>query len=180
MDGKGEEEEAAAFVRKEVADWDDEVKSRARFKELSGQRSDWEAVYCFWRHLILKTARHLRIFLIRPSRLRLWFRRRPDGISPLCLDRVLLEMHRAGDLRLPATAASGVPHIFRRALQFLSLSLDDRPLALSADYYILAPLLEVTVLILTHLPSPSLFSCPYRILGASPRSPYQIVGELLD
>ncbi|XP_047953030.1 uncharacterized protein LOC125200052 [Salvia hispanica] len=139
-----EEEEAAAFVREEVEDWDDEVKSRARFKALSGQRSDWEARYCFWRDLIVKTARHLRILVIRPSRLSgLWFRRRPDGLSPLCLDQVLLEMHRAGDLLLPraSSSSSRLPHIFRRALDFLPLG-DRRPLALTADCYILAPLLE--------------------------------------
>lgn len=152
MDGKGEEEEeeeeAAAFVRKEVVDFDDEAKSRARFKALSGQRSDWEPLYCFWRDLILKTARHLHIFIISPSRLsRLWFRRRPDGLSPLCLDGVLLEMHRAGDLLLPNTPSSSssrIPHILRRALDFLAL--DDRPLALTGDYYILAPLLEVPLI----------------------------------
>lgn len=140
-----EEEAAAAFVRREVADWDDEAKSRARFKALSGQRSDWEPLYCFWRDLILKTARHLHIFIISPSRLsHHWFRRRPDGLSPLCLDRVLLEMHRAGDLLLPNTPSSfrsRIPQVFRRALDFLAP--DDRPLALTGDYYILAPLLEV-------------------------------------
>lgn len=180
MDGK-EEEEAAAFVRKEVADWDDEVKSRTRFKALSGQRSDWEALYCFWRDLIVKTARHLHIFLIRPSRLsRLWFRRRPDGLSPLCLDRVLLEMHRAGDLLLPPTTASSsrLPHILRRALNFLTL--DDRPVALTADYYILAPLLEVAIFILILTCLSSLFSNSDSIIGTSPWSRYQIVGKLLD
>ncbi|KAL1544924.1 hypothetical protein AAHA92_21713 [Salvia divinorum] len=153
-----EEEEAAAFVREEVGDWDDEVKSRVRFKALSGQRSDWEPLYCFWRDLILKTARHLRILIIRPSRLSsLWFRRRPDGLSPLCLDRVLLEMHCAGDLLLPHASSSSrlplimrraldflssrLPHIMRMALDFLSLN-DHRPLALTSDCYILAPLLE--------------------------------------
>lgn len=141
-----EEAEAAAagaFVRKEVAEWDDEAKSRARFKALSGQRSDWEPLYCFWRDLIIKTARHLRIFLIRPSRLtRLWFRRRPDGLSPLCLDRVLLEMHRAGDLILPhpSPSPSRLPQILRRALNFLAW--EDPPLALTGHYYILVPLLE--------------------------------------
>ncbi|KAG6436692.1 hypothetical protein SASPL_101594 [Salvia splendens] len=142
-----EEEEAAApaaFVRRKVGDWDDEVKSRARFKALSGQRSDWEARYCFWRDLIVKTAQHLRILVIRPSRLSgLWFRRRPDGLYPLCLNQVLLEMHRAGDLLLPRASSSyfRLPHIFRRALDFLPLG-DRRPLALTADCYILASLLE--------------------------------------
>ncbi|KAL0459841.1 UNVERIFIED_CONTAM: hypothetical protein Slati_0611300 [Sesamum latifolium] len=115
-----EEKEAAAvadFVRNEVGDWDDEAKSRARFKALSGQRSDWSPLYSFWRDLIVKVARHLRIFIIRPSRVkRLWFRR--AGLSPLCLDHVLLEMHRAGDLLSPHPTSSiaRLSHIFRRAL----------------------------------------------------------------
>ncbi|KAH6787530.1 hypothetical protein C2S52_007082 [Perilla frutescens var. hirtella] len=117
---------------------------RARFKALSGQRSDWDALYCFWRDLIIKTARHLGVFVIRPSRVTgLWFRRRPDGLSPLCLDRVLLEMHRAGDLQTTSSSShsqSRLPHFLRRALDFLAA--DDRPLSLTADYYILAPLLE--------------------------------------
>ncbi|KAL8544743.1 hypothetical protein ACS0TY_005102 [Phlomoides rotata] len=142
MEKEEEEEEAAAvaaFVRKEVEEWDDEAKSRARFKALSGQRSDWEPLYCFWRDLILKTCRHLRIFLIRPSRLRrLWFRR--HGLSPLCLDRVLLEMHRAGDL-LPPHPTPTLSHIFRRALDFLGAT-NDAHLPLTEDLYILAPLLE--------------------------------------
>lgn len=144
-DMEEEEDEAAtvaAFLRKEVGDWDDESKRRARFKALSGQRSDWEALYCFWRDLIIKTARHLGVFVIRPSRVTgVWFRRRPDGLTPLCLDRVLLEMHRAGDLLTTTTSTeSRLPHILRRALNFLAA--DDRPPALTGDCYILAALLE--------------------------------------
>ncbi|KAK1317372.1 hypothetical protein QJS10_CPA05g00062 [Acorus calamus] len=30
------------FIRREVPDWDDDIVSAARFKALSGQRSDWE------------------------------------------------------------------------------------------------------------------------------------------
>ncbi|KAK6118156.1 hypothetical protein DH2020_048140 [Rehmannia glutinosa] len=137
-----EAEAVAAFVRKEVEDWDDETKSRARFKALSGQRSDWEPLYRFWRDLILKVARHLRIFIIRPSHVnRLWFHR--SGLSPLCLDRVLLEMHRSGDLLLPhpTSATSRLSNIFRRALDFFGAS-NDNNVALAGDYYILAPLLE--------------------------------------
>ncbi|KAL6968757.1 hypothetical protein U1Q18_034550 [Sarracenia purpurea var. burkii] len=54
------------FIRKEVADWDDEVMATARFKAFSGQRSDWEPKYYFWRDLILKVAAHLGVFLFHP------------------------------------------------------------------------------------------------------------------
>ncbi|KAL6515870.1 hypothetical protein OROGR_019175 [Orobanche gracilis] len=135
---------AATFIRKEVRDWDDEGMSRVRFKALSGQRSDWEPLYRFWRDLILKVGRHLRIFIIRPSHVnRLWFNR--SGLSPLCLDRVLLEMHRAGDLVLPHahpnSSTSRFSNIFRRALGFFGVNNDDN-VSLAGDYYILAPLLQ--------------------------------------
>ncbi|CAK9142260.1 unnamed protein product [Ilex paraguariensis] len=57
------------LIRKEVGDWDDELMANARFKAFSGQRSDWEHKYLFWRDLILKVARHLGLFIIRPSQL---------------------------------------------------------------------------------------------------------------
>lgn len=55
------------FILKEVPDWDDEVLASARFKDFSGQRSDWQPRFLFWRDLIIKIARHFRLFLIRPS-----------------------------------------------------------------------------------------------------------------
>lgn len=55
------------FIRGEVQDWDDEVVSTARFKAFSGQRSDWEPKFHFWRDLIVKVARHLGVFTIRTS-----------------------------------------------------------------------------------------------------------------
>ncbi|XP_073143192.1 uncharacterized protein [Henckelia pumila] len=150
--GKDEEDEAEAvadFVRREVSDWDDEVKERARFKALSGQRSDWEPLYIFWRDLIVKVARHLRIFVIRPSRVQsLWFRR--NGLSPLCLHGILSEMCREGDLlplpsAHPPTVTSHLSHFLRKSIHFLvsgpSISNDDS-LTLSGDSYILAALLE--------------------------------------
>ncbi|XP_075502862.1 uncharacterized protein LOC142540518 isoform X3 [Primulina tabacum] len=100
---KDEAEAVADFVRKEVSDWDDEVKGQARFKALSGQRSVWEPLYFFWRDLIIKVARHLGIFLICPSHVQsLWFHR--NGLSPLCLHSVLVEMCQAGVL-LPLSSA---------------------------------------------------------------------------
>ncbi|KAK1293014.1 hypothetical protein QJS10_CPB17g00837 [Acorus calamus] len=84
------------FIRREVPDWDDDIVSAARFKALSGQRSDWEHRFFFWRDLILKVARHLGIIAVRPSEVCKWFTR--GGLRPLCIDRVLLEMYNDGDL----------------------------------------------------------------------------------
>ncbi|KAK7337603.1 hypothetical protein VNO77_18186 [Canavalia gladiata] len=85
------------FIAKEVADWDDEVISVARFKAFSGQRSDWQASYIFWRHLIIKIATHFRLLLIRPSQIKNdWFNR--GGLTPLCLDHVLSLMYNEGDI----------------------------------------------------------------------------------
>lgn len=54
------------FIRREVSDWDDEVVAMARFKAFSGQRSDWEIRFQFWRDLILKVSRHFGVFIIDP------------------------------------------------------------------------------------------------------------------
>lgn len=76
------------IVRREVLDWDDEVAATARFKAFSGQRSDWEPRFVFWRDLILKVARHLGVCTVRSSEVKnIWFSR--GGLTPLCLDRVL-------------------------------------------------------------------------------------------
>ncbi|XP_061967533.1 uncharacterized protein LOC133691170 isoform X3 [Populus nigra] len=76
------------FIRKQVPDWDDEIMATARFKAFSGQRSDWEPKYLFWKDLILKIARHLDLFIIQPSQVKEeWFNR--GGLTPLCLDHVL-------------------------------------------------------------------------------------------
>lgn len=84
-----ERERVEELIRNEVKDWDDEVVCRARFKALSGQRSDWEPIYLFWRNLILTIARQLGLLIIRPSHLNTqWFNR--GGLTPLCLDRVLV------------------------------------------------------------------------------------------
>lgn len=55
------------FVLKEVPDWNDEVIATARFKAFSGQRSDWEPKFQFWKNLILKIARHFSLAIIHPS-----------------------------------------------------------------------------------------------------------------
>ncbi|XP_010689407.1 uncharacterized protein LOC104903116 isoform X2 [Beta vulgaris subsp. vulgaris] len=90
-----EELEVVKFVREQVPDWDDDVKSTARFKAFSGQKSDWEPQFHFWRELIIKIARQFNLIFLSPSQMKnCWFNR--GGLSPLCLDDVLLEMYKAG------------------------------------------------------------------------------------
>lgn len=55
------------LVRSEVPDWDDEVTAIARFKAFSGQRTDWEPKFIFWRDLIIRVARHLGVCTLRLS-----------------------------------------------------------------------------------------------------------------
>lgn len=77
------------FIREKVPDWDDEVVSTARFKAFSGQKSDWEPRYLFWRGLILTIARQFNFVFIKPSEItNQWFSR--GGLAPLCLDHVLV------------------------------------------------------------------------------------------
>ncbi|XP_020582557.1 charged multivesicular body protein 7 [Phalaenopsis equestris] len=87
------------LVKKEVPDWDDEVLATARFKAFSGQRSDWEPRFLFWRDLILKVARNLGVCVVRVSELKnTWFSR--GALTPLCMDQVVHEMHANGDILL--------------------------------------------------------------------------------
>ena len=55
------------FIREQVPDWDDEVKATARYKAFSGQRSDWESLFVFWRDLIITIVRRFNILLLSPS-----------------------------------------------------------------------------------------------------------------
>ncbi|CAA7030564.1 unnamed protein product [Microthlaspi erraticum] len=85
------------FIRREVPDWDDEVVATARFKAFSGQRSDWELRFQFWRDLIIKASRQFGVFIIDPVQVKQsWFDR--GGMTPLCIDHVLLLMHSEGDV----------------------------------------------------------------------------------
>lgn len=141
------------LVRREVEDWDDPVKAVARFRGFSGQRSDWEGRYLFWRDLIIKVARHLGTFIIRPSRLsNIWFRRE-GALSPLCLHQVLFEMYNAGellrdsdltDLTRTSTSPSGrLSLILRKALHTLGFSTHTQSSDFSQDcYYIISTLLK--------------------------------------
>ncbi|KAL3517339.1 hypothetical protein ACH5RR_019928 [Cinchona calisaya] len=156
----GEEEEhlrVRELVKREIEDWDDPVKAVALFKGFSGQRSDWEGRYLFWRDLIIRVSRHLGTLIIRPSRLKnIWFRRE-GALSPLCLDQVIFEMYNAGDLLrdsdlldpTTATSTSGrLSLILWKALHTLGFSSptpssSSIPHDLSEDYdYILSSLLE--------------------------------------
>ncbi|PSS06277.1 Charged multivesicular body protein [Actinidia chinensis var. chinensis] len=134
------------FVRKEVADWDDEVMATARFKAFSGQRSDWEPKYAFWRDLILRVATHLRVFLFHPSEVKnVWFSR--GGLSPLCLDHVLNEMYNAGDILrrgdLIDPTSARLSQVFRRVVHLVGLSRSVTQVDIVEDYLILMPLLKV-------------------------------------
>ncbi|GLU07148.1 hypothetical protein SLE2022_241160 [Rubroshorea leprosula] len=105
------------FLRKEVSDWEDEVKARARFKAFSGQRSDWEPKFQFWKELILRISRHFGFFMIRPSQVKNeWFNR--GGLTPLCLDDVLGVMYAEGNLMriedLADTSSGRLTKLFRK------------------------------------------------------------------
>lgn len=85
------------FIAKEVPDWNDEVIAVARFKAFSGQRSDWQPNFIFWRNLIIKIATHFHFLLIKPSQVKNdWFNR--GGLTPLCIDDVLSLMYNEGDI----------------------------------------------------------------------------------
>lgn len=70
LEREREGERVVDFVRQQVPDWDNDVLAMARFKAFTGQRSDWEPRYLFWRDLILKVARHLGLFILQPSHVR--------------------------------------------------------------------------------------------------------------
>lgn len=77
------------FIRTQIPDWDDDVIATARFKAFSGQRSDWEARFQFWRGLIMKVAGHLGHIIIDTEEVKnKWFVR--GGLTPLCLNHVLM------------------------------------------------------------------------------------------
>ncbi|KAK2649852.1 hypothetical protein Ddye_017341 [Dipteronia dyeriana] len=85
------------YIEKEVPDWNDDVIATARFKAFSGQRSDWELKFQFWRDLILKIARHFDLLVVHSSQIKNeWFNR--GGLTPLCLDHVLFLMYTEGDI----------------------------------------------------------------------------------
>ncbi|XP_039036691.1 charged multivesicular body protein 7-like [Hibiscus syriacus] len=93
MDSKSVKE----FIRNEVPDWDDELIATSRFKAFSGQKSDWEPKFQFWKNLIIKISGHFGIFIISPSQVKNeWFNR--GGLTPLCIDQVLFLMYNEGEV----------------------------------------------------------------------------------
>ncbi|KAJ8748658.1 hypothetical protein K2173_008103 [Erythroxylum novogranatense] len=134
--------EVGEFIRKEVPDWDNDDVSTARFKAFSGQRSDWESKYQFWRDLILKIARHLGVFIIRPTEVKnFWFNR--GGLNPLCLDHVLFLMYNEGDI-VPVgdlvNPSTGLVSQFYRKVRNFVLRSAANPELLLQDHLILMPL----------------------------------------
>lgn len=133
------------LIRKEVPDWDDEVMVTARFKAFSGQRSDWEPKYVFWRDLILKLSTHLGVFLFHPSEVKnLWFNQ--GGLTPLCIDHVLLEMYNAGDILrrgdLVDPTSGRLSQILRRVVHLVGLSRASTQVDIMEDHLILLPVLK--------------------------------------
>ncbi|EOX95477.1 SNF7 family protein, putative isoform 2 [Theobroma cacao] len=103
MDSKSVRE----FIRKEVPDWDDELMATARFKAFSGQRSDWEPKFQFWKDLIIKISRQFGLFVISPSQVKNeWFNR--GGLTPLCLDHVLLFRKVKGLMNRSTMTSEGI------------------------------------------------------------------------
>uniref|UniRef100_A0A2P2IHC0 Charged multivesicular body protein 7 n=2 Tax=Rhizophora mucronata TaxID=61149 RepID=A0A2P2IHC0_RHIMU len=132
------------FIRKEVPDWDEVVIATARFKAFSGQRSDWEPKYQFWRDLILKTARHLGLLTIRPSQVKNeWFNR--GGLTPLCLDHVFYLMYCEGDVvrstDIGDTRSGRLSQLLSKARNFIVRSIAS-PEAILEDHLVLTALLK--------------------------------------
>lgn len=134
------------YISTHVDDWDDDVISTARFKAFSGQRSDWQPKYAFWRDLILKLASHLGVFIITPSEVKkIWFSR--GGLTPLCIDDVLLEMCKDGDILRKedfVNPRSGrFFQIVRTLVGVVGLSKSSVEGNILEDHLILLPLLKV-------------------------------------
>lgn len=113
------------FIRTQIPDWDDDVIATARFKAFSGQRSDWEARFQFWRDLIIKVAEHLGRIIIDTEEVKnKWFVR--GGLTPLCLNDVLLDMYRCGDLLnmidLARPPTSHFQWLFKQVASFMGIS----------------------------------------------------------
>ncbi|MQL92221.1 hypothetical protein Taro_024850 [Colocasia esculenta] len=113
-----------AAVRAEAPDWDNDAAWMARFSAFSGQRPDWAPRYLFWSDLILRVARRLGVFTVPFSEVKnVWFAR--GGLTPLCIDRVLIEMHKEGDILLRGDlvdpTSGHLYQMFRRVGQLFGL-----------------------------------------------------------
>ncbi|XP_062178199.1 uncharacterized protein LOC133883036 [Alnus glutinosa] len=146
------------FIRTEVGDWDDEAVGTARFKAFSGQKCDWESRYEFWKVLILKIARRFGLLVISPLDVKNnWFNR--GGLTPLCLDQVLMEMYnegeivRVGDLLDPTSGSLSLllRKVGRNLMRIRPTSTPSLQ-ALSQDHLVLTTLLkEKAVQVVKHL-----------------------------
>ncbi|KMZ61769.1 SNF7 family protein [Zostera marina] len=133
------------IIRREVPDWDDEMTSIARFKAFSGQRSDWEPRYMFWKDLIVKVAKGLGICTVKSSDVKnVWFNR--GGLTPLCIDHVLIEMYSDGDFILEGDLmdprSGRMYQLFRRFGRALGISNSSVLQGDGDDLLILRTLLE--------------------------------------
>lgn len=138
-----ESEAVREFIRREVKDWEEEAIATARFKAFSGQRSDWEARYQFWRDLILKVARHFHLLFISSSQVKKdWFNR--GGLTPLCLDHVLFLMYNEGDIirsvDLVDPTSGRLSQLFRKVKHMMVRSTSAE--VMFEDHLILLPLLK--------------------------------------
>ncbi|CAA6668865.1 unnamed protein product [Spirodela intermedia] len=92
-------------VKAEAPDWDDDGAWAARFRAFSGQRADWTPVTSSGVNNV-------------------WFARR--GLTPLCMNRVLIEMHKEGDIflrrDLTDPARGQIFQLLRRIGQLIVLS----------------------------------------------------------
>ncbi|XVE73555.1 hypothetical protein DITRI_Ditri11bG0128000 [Diplodiscus trichospermus] len=133
------------FIRKEVPDWDDELMATARFKAFSGQRTDWEPKFQFWKDLIIKISRHFGLFINSPSQVKNeWFNR--GSLTPLCLDHVLFMMYNEGEIIRIADLAdpySGrISQLFRKVKGLMNRSTMTQEGILLEDRLVLTTLLK--------------------------------------
>ncbi|CAM6110918.1 unnamed protein product [Calypogeia fissa] len=108
----GEENPLRDFLEKEVPDWKDDDFARGRFKAFTGQKQDWEEKLNFWMDLTVKVARHLDLIVIDTHSVQQkWFIR--DGVVPMGLEHVLVEMKKAGELVTVEQVLAGGPSTFQ-------------------------------------------------------------------
>lgn len=136
-----------AAVRAEVGAgwWDDPdgADLRARFKAFTGQRRDWpEPKLLFWKDLILRVARRLRL-CSAPAHLvtSIWFAR-PGGITPLCLPQVLEEMRADGDILLKSELIDpAAGSLYQLLLRVNQMAISKRPIV-QEDILVFRSLIE--------------------------------------
>ncbi|XP_022938857.1 charged multivesicular body protein 7 [Cucurbita moschata] len=133
------------FIREKVPDWDNELVATARFKAFSGQKSDWEPRYLFWRDLILTIAHQFNFIFLKPSEIKnQWFSR--GGLAPLCLDHVLHLMQIEGDIirRSDMLDPRGgqLSYLFKKLSNLMGTSKKNLDGLLSDDYIVLACVLQ--------------------------------------